>query len=153
MSKRKRPPVEPPAQPSLSNAAPFERMSTPILAEALRSLAAVRPSADVLLNAAADRLDAYAKMVELGSVITSGHEVVTHEIDLTGVAHERIQAAIGAATAALLPHSQDARKAAMAGLQADALATHRRQIAARHARLAKALRANPARSRTRKAAK
>jgi hypothetical protein len=94
---------------------------TPQLAAELRTLAVKRPSVGLLLNAAADRLDWYAATDRL-------------------IVAERIAA---------LPHSQDARKAAMDGLQADALTIHRRQNAARWARLsgqdvAKALGAEPA---------
>lgn len=114
MPKRKRPPTTKPARPS------WGRRSTADIAEALRRLGTVRavPELTGLVNAAATRLDHYQQMVSLGVALDRGTEITTHEIDLTDIAEERIQAAITAATVALVPHSQEARKAAQAGAYA-----------------------------------
>lgn len=104
-------------KPALSR---WRRKSTPALAAALRKLATIPdvPALTTLLAAAADRLDAYERVADLGTEISNGNEIITHEIDMSGFAEDRIDAAIKAATVALRsvpPTSPEARKRAQQG--------------------------------------
>lgn len=100
MPKPKQPLKTPPAPPSFAK--DCRRLRTGTLALMLRELATVPNQAlPDLFTAAADRLDAYDRWASLGHVVAVGAEIITHQVDLTGVPDERIQAAIMAATDAL----------------------------------------------------